>query len=110
MALTVEVRSCAEKLARFFPSLPARSIPVRVQSLRPGQGRVQEATVVEYGGPEIAIFTSKLPVEFNDQIRISREGEARGRQAAVVALQYHEGSKAVAVRFLEGPCEWMIQP
>jgi hypothetical protein len=28
----------------------------------------------------------------------------------VIALQYHEGLKAVAVRFTEGSCDWMMQP
>jgi hypothetical protein len=31
-------------------------------------------------------------------------------EAAVIALQYHEGRKAVAVRFLNGACDWMRQP
>lgn len=72
--------------------------------------RMQEATVVEYGSEEIAIFVSSLPLEFDDRVRVHREGGSRSAEAAVIALQYHEGRKAVAVRFLEGPCEWMRQP
>jgi len=72
-------------------------------------GRMQEATVVEYGTEEYAIFSSTLPVEFADRVRISRDGGGRPAEATVVALQYHEGRKAVAVRFLGGPCEWMRQ-
>jgi len=97
-------------LARFFPDLPALRIPVRVSPLRPGPARLQEATVVEYGGDELAIFVCSLPLEFDDRVRLTRDGEGRTAEAAVIALQYHAGRKAVAVRFLQGRCDWMTQP
>jgi hypothetical protein len=28
----------------------------------------------------------------------------------VVAVQYHDGRKAVAVRFSQGRCDWVAQP
>jgi len=107
MALLANERGCAEQLARFFPTLPAVRIPVRVQSLRPGQSKPQESTVVEFGASEYAIFLSTLPMEFDERVRVTRDGHGRGAEAAVIALQYHEGRKAVAVRFLQGPCDWM---
>jgi hypothetical protein len=70
---------------------------------------LQEATVVEFGSEEFAIFLSTLPLEFDDHVRIVRDG-GRPAEAAVIALQYHAGRKAVAVRFLEGRCDWMTQP
>jgi hypothetical protein len=108
--LIAEERECAEQLARFFPKLPAVRIPVRVAPQRPGQRQVQEATVVEYGTAEFAIFLSKLALEFDDRVRLVRDGGGRSAEAAVIALQYHEGRKAVAVRFLDRPCEWMMCP
>jgi len=110
MTLTADERECTEQLARFFPRLPAVRIPVRVMPRRPGQVGGQEATVVEYGTTEYAIFLSKLALEFDDRIRLARDGGGRPAEAAVIALQYHEGRKAVAVRFLDGPCEWMMHP
>src|SRR4029077_8266159 len=107
MALLANERGCAEQLARFFPTLPAVRIPVRVQSLRPGQSKLQESTVVEFGGSAYAIFLSTLPMEFYERLRVVRDGKRGGAEAAVIALQYHEGRKAVAVRFLQGPCDWM---
>jgi hypothetical protein len=111
MALITEELSCAEQLARFFPKLPAARIPVSVAPLRPSASpaKLQQAVVVEYASQEFAIFVSTLPLEFADRVRISREGGGHSVEASVVALQYHEGRKAVAVRF-EGPCEWMRQP
>jgi hypothetical protein len=110
MTLTLEERSCAEQLAGFFPKLSAVRIPIRVSPLRPGPARLQEATVVEYGAEEFAIFLSTLPLEFDDRVRLARDGGGRSAEAAVIALQYHAGRKAVAVRFLGGPCDWMMQP
>lgn len=85
-------------------------IPVQVIPVRDGHKKLRESTVVEYGTPEYAIFLSNLALEFDDRVRLARNGKGRPAEAAVIALQYHEGSKAVAVRFLEGPCDWMVHP
>lgn len=111
MALITDERGCAEQLARFFPGLPGVRLPVRVAPIRAGSSpaRVQESAVVEYGSEEYAIFLSTLPLEFADRVRISDNGGGHSTEATVIALQYHEGRKAVAVRFAEGRCEWMRQ-
>ena len=111
MALITDELSCAEQLARFFPGLPGVRIAVRVAPLRDGNRvtRVQEGAVVEYGSEEFAIFLSTLPLEFADRVRISGNGGGRSAEATVIALQYHDGRKAVAVRFVDGRCEWMRQ-
>jgi len=110
MTIAADERECAEQLARFFPKLPAVQIPVHVIPRRYGQARRKETTIVEFGTPEYAIFLSQLALEFDDRIRLARTEGGRSVEAAVVALQYHQGRKAVAVRFLDGPCEWMMQP
>lgn len=110
MTVITDKAECTEQLARFFPNLPAVRIPVNVTPRRVGQASLQEATVLEFGTAEYAIFLSKLALEFDDRVRIAREGGGRSVEATVIALQYQEGRKAVAVRFLEGPCEWMTHP
>ncbi len=107
--LTVGELSCAEQLARFFPSVTAVRIPVQVTQLRAGNGRMRESTVLEFGASQHAIFLSTLPLEFDDRVRIEHTEAGRGTEAAVVAMQYHEGRKAVAVRFLHGPCPWVTE-
>jgi hypothetical protein len=101
--------SCAEQLARFFPRASAVRIPVQVTSLRGGATRLREATVVEFGGTDHAIFVSTLPLEFDDLVRLENGGKGSAAEASVVAVQYHEGRKAVAVRFLRGPCDWVTK-
>ena len=107
--VTEKEQDCAEQLARFFPRAKRMRLPVQVTALR-SAAKLREATVVEFGGPEYAIFVSTLPLEFDDRIRMERDPRGGAADAAVVAVQYHEGRKAVAVRFLQGPCAWVTQP
>jgi hypothetical protein len=102
---------CAGQLARFFPGATPVRIPVQVIALRGGGAKLREATVLEFGGAEHAIFLCNLPLEFEDHVRVERESR-RGRtaDATVVAVQYHDGRKAVAVKFTQGLCDWVMQP
>jgi hypothetical protein len=108
--LTANDQNCAEQLARFFPRAGAVRVPVQVTALRGGSTRLREATVVEFGGSDHAIFVSTLPLEFDDLVRLENGRKGSATEASVVAVQYHEGRKAVAVRFLRGPCDWVTQP
>jgi hypothetical protein len=108
--VTGNEQDCAEQLARFFPQASPIRVPVQVTVLRAGNPKLREATVVEFGGAEHAIFLSTLPLEFDDRVRVERDRMGCTAEAAVVAVQYHEGRKAVAVRFLQGPCAWVTQP
>jgi len=108
LALTANEQDCAEQLARFFPQARPVRIPVQVTASRGGRTCLREAAIVEYGGPEHAIFLSTLPLEFDDRVQIEANGEGRPAEATVVGVQYHEGRKAVAVRFSQGPCDWVV--
>ncbi len=108
--LTGAEQNCAEQLARFFPQAKPVRISLQVTALRGGKTRLRETAVVEFGGAEHAIFLSTLPLEFDDHVRLEAEGRGRAADAVVVAVQYHEGNKAVAVRFLQGPCDWVTEP
>lgn len=66
--------------------------------------------MVEFGGTENVIFLSTLPLEFADRVRLATVEKGRLAEAIVVAVQYHEGRKAVAVRFSQGRCDWVTQP
>jgi hypothetical protein len=101
---------CAEQLSRFFPELAAIRIPVQVSVLGRPEPRLKEATVLEYAAPECAIFVSTLPLEFDDPVRLERHAERCVCDATVVAVQYHQGRKAVAVKFSQPPCDWVMRP
>lgn len=106
---TEAMENCAEQLSRFFPHVLAVRVPVQVTALRPGTAQLREATVLEFGGAEHAIFLSTLPLEFADRVKLESAQDAAVAEGSVVAVQYHEGRKAVAIRFLPGPCHWVTQ-
>ncbi len=108
--LTGAEQNCAEQLARFFPQAKPVRISLQVTALRGGKTRLRETAVVEFGGAEHAIFLSTLPLEFDDHVRLEAAERGRAADAVVVAVQYHEGNKAVAVRFLQSPCDWVTEP
>ena len=102
--------SCVEKLAQIFPNASAVRIPVRVTTTVAGQRRLQEQTVIEFGTAQEVIFASSLPLEFEDRVRVSNSDGSLDARAAVVAVRYHEGRKAVAARFLGEVGNWIIKP
>ncbi|GAC1620782.1 MAG: hypothetical protein PVS2B2_16970 [Candidatus Acidiferrum sp.] len=110
MTLTAAQIGCCEQLARFFPELAVVRVSVHITAVLQGNSQLQEITLVEFAAGEILIFPSSLPLEFDDRIRIKKEGKAGSQEAIVVALQYHEGSKAVAVKLLQGPSDWITRP
>ena len=100
---------CVEQLARFFPQARPVKIPVQVTSSRTSRTHFREQTVVEFSSGDHAIFLSTLPLEFGDRLRLEARPEGPQAEANVDAVQYHEGCKAVAVRFLQAPCDWMVK-
>lgn len=100
---------CAEQLARFFPEVSAVRVPVQVVAVRTG-AKLREATVLEFAGEKHAIFLSTLPLEFDDCVRLQSDKPGNSADATVVAAQYHEGRKAVAVKFTQGRCDWVTRP
>ena len=106
--LIANEQDCAEQLARFFPQTRHVHIPVQVTAARGGKTKLRELAVVEFGGLEHAIFLSTLPLEFDDRLWIESSGRGKPAAAIVVGVQYHEGRKAVAVRFIQGPCDWVV--
>ncbi|HSY31568.1 MAG TPA: hypothetical protein VLA42_06235 [Verrucomicrobiae bacterium] len=107
-SLVADEQSCTEQLARFFPGVAAVRLPVQVTALRGGTTRLRESSVVEFVGLEHAILISSLPLEFDDKVRLEGSRKTDTADATVVAVQYHGGKKAVAVKFLRGPNHWMM--
>lgn len=70
---------------------------------------MREASVLEFAAVEHAIFDSSLPLEFDDKVRLEGSRKGYTTDATVVAVQYHDGRKAVAVKFLRGPCSWITK-
>jgi hypothetical protein len=115
-AKTTQVRrdrsssACTEQLARFFPDANAVQVHAVVTPLRSGAKQLHESVLLEFASTKRAIFSSALPLEFADRVRLSqREGNA-DCDATVVAVQYHDGRKAVAVQFAGEQRLWVKRP
>jgi hypothetical protein len=105
-----ETQDCVEQLARFFPRASPVRLQAQVSTVRSGKSMLHESVTVEFAAPDCAIFASTLPLEFDDRVRLEREGKSRKAEAIVIAVQYQAGRKAVAVKFTQGPCEWVMLP
>lgn len=99
-----------EKLAHLFPHASRVRIAVRVSTVAAEPSRLQEQTVVEFGTAREVLFSSALPLEFEDRVRLVNSDGSFDAQATVVAVRYHGGRKAVAARFVGDVGNWIIKP
>ena len=69
-----------------------------------------ESTVIEFGTPREVLFSSTLPLEFADMLRLQNSDGTLDAEASVVALQYTSGRTAVAARFTQEVSNWIVKP
>jgi hypothetical protein len=101
--------SYVRKLAQFFPDATPVRLPVQIVGIDSHGTGVQEHTVVEFGTPCEVMFASTLPLEFGDRVRVETPDGSLIAESTVVAVQYHEGKMAVAVRFCGEVANWIIK-
>ena len=109
-ATSLEGQTCVEKLAHLFPHASRVRIAVRVSTVAAEPRRLQEQTVVEFGTAREVLFSSALPLEFEDRVRLVNSDGSFDAQATVVAVRYHGGRKAVAARFVSDVGNWIVKP
>ena len=98
--------SLVGKLARFFPA----AAPVRIAVQVTDHGARRESTVIEFGTPTEILFSSTLPLEFADSLRVRNADGSLDIEVRVVALQYESGRTAVAARFVGNVANWIVKP
>ena len=96
------------RLARFFPAASPIRLPVRI-TREPGLHPEQESTVIEFGTAREIFFSSALPLEFAEVLRVRSANLSLDVPVQVVAVQYHQGNLAVAARFLEEVRNWILK-
>jgi hypothetical protein len=102
--------TCISRLAKFFPDATPVRIPVRVTGMDENAEPESEQTVIEYGTPREVLFVSRLPFEFAGRLRLENSDGSLRAEAAVVAVQVHEGRTAVAARFSGEVANWIVKP
>jgi hypothetical protein len=96
------------KLAKYFPDATPVRIPVEV-SANGSARRISEHTVIEFGTPREVLFSTNLPLEFADKIRLRNSDGSLDVDAWVVAVQCQEGRVAVAARFAKDVINWIVK-
>lgn len=98
-----------DQLAQFFSEAIPLRIPVQVTArLRSGR-MLRESALIEFGTASEVLFASALPLEFEDRVRLENSDGSLAAEAAVVAVRYHEGPRAVAARFSTKVANWIVQ-
>lgn len=97
------------KLAKFFPNATAVRIPVQLTRMVQSDQVLTESTVIEFGTSNEVLFSSTLPLEFADQVRLQNSDGSLDARASVVAVQYQRGRTAVAARFTHAVTNWIVK-
>src|SRR5207302_1372934 len=97
-----------ERLARFFPSAIRISVPVRVSAVAVNGGS-SEDTLIEFGTANEVLFSSALPLEFEDKVILKSADGLLDAEADVVAVQLNNGKLAIAARFSRKVTNWIIK-
>ncbi|HXY15241.1 MAG TPA: hypothetical protein VEI26_12135 [Terriglobales bacterium] len=101
--------SSTTRLAKFFPEAAPVRIPVRLTRLGTASDTFSENTIIEFGTPHEVLFTSTLPLEFADHVRLRNSDGSLDAEACVVALQYNGAQTVVAARFAGEVPNWIIK-
>lgn len=104
-----QTESCISRLARFFPDATPVRIPVRVTGVEDRGDSGSEQTVIEFGTPREVLFVSRLPLEFAGRLRVENSDGSLRVEAAVVAVQVHNGRTAIAARFSTEVANWIVK-
>jgi hypothetical protein len=102
-------QSSTTKLARFFPNASPMRIPVRLTRLGTAGSTLSENTILEFGTVHEVLFTSTLPLEFADRLRVRNFDGTLDVEASVVALEYNGPQTAVAARFTKEVTNWIVK-
>lgn len=104
-AVEMSGESFVNRLAGFFPEAVRVQIPVSITPLgeRPLQA---ERTVIEFGTEQEALFASRMPLDFEDRVRVKNTDGSLDAEASVVAVQFANGQTAVAVRLAGVSGDW----
>jgi hypothetical protein len=97
-------------LAKFFPEASPVRIPIRLTRVVDEGNAGTESTVIEFGTEREVLFSSTLPLEFADMLRLQNSDGTLDAEASVVALQYTSGRTAVAARFTQVVSNWIVKP
>lgn len=98
------------RLAKFFPEAVPVRLSVRLKRMSGQATSLEENTVIEFGTSREVLFSTRLPLEFADNLHVENADGSLNVEVSVVALQYQNGSTAVAARFTKAVPHWIVKP
>jgi hypothetical protein len=101
--------SAIERLVAIFPDASPVRVPILVVASRKEGRDLKETTTIEFGTSRIVFFFSKLPLELEEKIFLRNTDGSLGIEATIIALQYEEGHRAIAAKFLAEDRNWIIK-
>jgi len=104
-----EKNSAIERLVAIFPDASPVRVPVLVVASRKEGRDLKETTTIEFGTSRVVLFFSKLPLELDERIFLRNADGSLGIEATIIALQYEEGHRAIAAKFLAEDRNWIIK-
>lgn len=105
-----DATSFVHRLAQFFPDATPVRIPVNVTGTTISGKPFSEKTTIEFGTPREVIFSSHLPLEFADTLRLENSDGSLSTEVSVVAIHYYDGNTtAVAARFSGEVANWIVK-
>ena len=109
VAKVAQKNSAVERLVAIFPDASPVRVPVLLVASRKEGRDLKEKTVIEFGTSRVVFFFSRLPLELEEKIFLRNEDGSLGIEAIIIALQYEEGHRAIAARFLAEDRNWIIK-
>ena len=109
IAKAAQKNSAVERLVAIFPEASPVRVPVLVVASRKEGRDLTENTVIEFGTSRVVFFFSRLPLELEEKILLRNADGSLGIEAIIIALQYEQGHRAIAARFLAEDRNWIIK-
>lgn len=106
---TTQKNSAVERLVAIFPDASPVRVPVLVVASRKEGRDLKENTTIEFGTSRVVLFFSKLPLELEEKIFLRNSDGSLGIEAIIIALQYEDGHRAIAAKFLAEDRNWIIK-
>jgi hypothetical protein len=99
-AAPVSAEAWATKLGHLFSEASPANIPVSVVPVGARVKALGEKTVIEMKTSEVLLFSTKLPLQLNDTVRLRSSDGSFKASAFVIAVCHHEAGRGIAAKIV----------
>lgn len=99
-AALTSAEAWATKLGHLFCDASPASIPVSVVPVGSRVKALGDNTVIELKTSEIVLFSTKLPLQLNDTVRLRSSDGSFKVSAFVIAVCHHDAGRGIAAKIV----------